>query len=445
MVRRTALRQRLAVADRLLAGADVDVEASVAASAAEATFSLADRHRNAAAHVSCGERTRPSVARGEAEVQPFCFVSDELHERALDPSRTPAPPGEAATSAAGATLPVFQGRSHHFEVTSRAGGCWKRTRGAPPIVRGDDWSAAQLELSRALAQGCLHRHAPSTSAIEARERFRVEACVGPHPRRHCDRHHVPHHPSRALASPESGARISAAPSSPTLPLSPRSKRARPALARLLSFACSPGLRYCNATHSAISPRPVGRLDRPDNAQAGRGEAAEGRRAAALIERETPGSPRLRQSRGTSGRVRRRPPNCVLPTTAGWGQTTADSRARASPTDESRTVGNADLAPRLLARLWNSPPATMSDSATVKRGVRVVRPGGCRRKRERSLVAASYGCWPMNLMSIRSGSQRRLGRPSAVIAGATVTDWTVSVISRRQAAKRFAGSRNFSMS
>ena len=44
------------------------------------------------------------------------------------------------------------------------------------------------------------------------------------------------------------------------------------------------------------------------------------------------------------------------------------------------------------------------------------------------------------MSIRRGSQRRLGRPSAVIAGATVTDSTVSVISRRQAANRFAGSR-----
>ena len=48
-------------------------------------------------------------------------------------------------------------------------------RGAPPIVRGDDWSAAQLELSRALGQGCLHRHAPSPGAIEAGERFRVEA------------------------------------------------------------------------------------------------------------------------------------------------------------------------------------------------------------------------------------------------------------------------------
>ncbi len=49
------------------------------------------------------------------------------------------------------------------------------------------------------------------------------------------------------------------------------------------------------------------------------------------------------------------------------------------------------------------------------------------------------------MSIRRGSQRRLGRPFAVIAGATVTDWTVSVISRRHAARRLAGSRSLSMS
>ena len=72
------------------------------------------------------------------------------------------------------------------------------------------------------------------------------------------------------------------------------------------------------------------------------------------------------------------------------------------------------------------------------------PGVSAEARE-SLLAASYGCWPMNLMSIRRGSQRRLGRPSAVIAGATVTDSTVSVISRRQAARRFAGSGSLSMS
>jgi hypothetical protein len=49
------------------------------------------------------------------------------------------------------------------------------------------------------------------------------------------------------------------------------------------------------------------------------------------------------------------------------------------------------------------------------------------------------------MSIRRGSQRRLERRSAVIAGATVTDSTVSLISRRQAANRFAGSHSLSIS
>ena len=41
--------------------------------------------------------------------------------------------------------------------------------------------------------------------------------------------------------------------------------------------------------------------------------------------------------------------------------------------------------------------------------------------------------------------RRLRRPSAVIAGATVTDSTVLFISRRHAANRLAGSRSLSMS
>ena len=49
------------------------------------------------------------------------------------------------------------------------------------------------------------------------------------------------------------------------------------------------------------------------------------------------------------------------------------------------------------------------------------------------------------MSIRLGSQRRLGRPSAVVGGATMTASTVSVISRRQAANRCAGSRSLSTS
>ena len=54
-------------------------------------------------------------------------------------------------------------------------------RGAPPIVRGDDWSAAQLELSRALGQGCLHGDAPSPSPIEARECFSVKALTAHRP------------------------------------------------------------------------------------------------------------------------------------------------------------------------------------------------------------------------------------------------------------------------
>jgi len=49
----------------------------------------------------------------------------------------------------------------------------------------------------------------------------------------------------------------------------------------------------------------------------------------------------------------------------------------------------------------------------------------------------YGCWPRNLMSIRRGSQRRLGRPSAVIAGATVTDSTVSPITSSSAVVSFS--------
>ena len=58
-----------------------------------------------------------------------------------------------------------------------AASCRSASKRAPPIVRGDDWSAAQLELSRALGQGCLHRHAPSPSPIEARECFRVNAAT----------------------------------------------------------------------------------------------------------------------------------------------------------------------------------------------------------------------------------------------------------------------------
>ena len=78
-------------------------------------------------------------------------------------------------------------------------------------------------------------------------------------------------------------------------------------------------------------------------------------------------------------------------------------------------------------------------------MRVVRPEGVDGSARSRWWRLAYGCWPRNLISIRRGSQRRLGRPSAVIAGATVTDSTVSLISRRQAANRFAGSRSLSMS
>ena len=244
-----------------------------------------------------------------------------------------------------------------------------------------------------------------------------------------------------------------------------------------------------ATRSGVSRGPAGRLHRPDDARAESREADGSRRTAALIGRETPGSPRTeepRRARGDGCLAReRRKPNRATRTAAGalllfWGlrllvrhgwdsraervavpggdhrtvrspQPPADDRrprirgVAPSPTDESRTAGNADLLLRLLARLWNSCPATMSDAATVwQRSASRTTPGVSAGARE-SLLAASHGGWPMNLMSIRRGSQRRLGRPSAVIAGATVTDSTVSVINRRHAARRFAGSDSLSMS
>ena len=75
------------------------------------------------------------------------------------------------------------------------------------------------------------------------------------------------------------------------------------------------------------------------------------------------------------------PSVAFTSTAGW-------RGRASPMDESRTAGNANLELLLLARLWGSCPTTTSDSTTVERVVRVGRPEGCRPKREKSLLAAS---------------------------------------------------------
>jgi hypothetical protein len=85
-------------------------------------------------------------------------------------------------------------------------------------------------------------------------------------------------------------------------------------------------------------------------------------------------------------------------------------------------------------------------------VRAIRPGGGRRNREKSLLAASS--WmlaqeldvdPARVLDVDPARvPEATGRPSAVIAGATVTDSTVSVISRRQAAKCFAGSWSLSM-
>jgi hypothetical protein len=171
---------------------------------------------------------------------------------------------------------------------------------------------------------------------------------------------------------------------------------------------SPGCRDRRerfATRSAVSPRPPGRLHRPDDGQAESREADGSRRTAALIRRETPGSPRLRPLRPPRGRYPRRSRDCGLRTTDG----------SVRPRD-----GRESCAGRTAGR--------MSTEA------REVATGG-----------RPYGCRSRNLTSIRRGSQRRLGRPSGVIAGATVTDSTVSLVSRRQAANRFAGSRSLSIS
>ena len=55
-------------------------------------------------------------------------AADELHERALAHRRhLLAPPAEAAIAAAGATLPIFHGSSHHLELAAAASGCCPRT------------------------------------------------------------------------------------------------------------------------------------------------------------------------------------------------------------------------------------------------------------------------------------------------------------------------------
>jgi len=109
------------------------------------------------------------------------------------------------------------------------------------------------------------------------------------------------------------------------------------------------------------------------------------------------------------------------------------------------VDCAAVAPADPGIVGSVQPTALPDPATVETVVRVGRPDGCRPSARSRCWRLSYGCWSRNVMSIRRGSQRRLGRPSAVIAGATVTDSTVSVISRRHAARRFAGSGSLSMS
>jgi hypothetical protein len=100
-------------------------------------------------------------------------------------------------------------------------------------------------------------------------------------------------------------------------------------------------------------------------------------------------------------------------------------------DEFCNTGEADLFPLFLAVAEVVADATSAPRRAAEL-LPVVRPEGVDKARE-AAGGVPYGCWPRNLMSIRRGSQRRLGRPSAIIAGATVTASTVSVISRRQAA------------
>ena len=77
-------------------------------------------------------------------------------------------------------------------------------------------------------------------------------------------------------------------------------------------------------------------------------------------------------------------------------------------------------------------------------MRVVRPEGATEARE--VAAGRLPTDPGRGPDLDPARVRQAtGRQSAVIAGATVTDSTVSVISRRQAARRFAGSQSLSMS
>ena len=113
-------------------------------------------------------------------------------------------------------------------------------------------------------------------------------------------------------------------------------------------------------------------------------------------------------------------------------------------DESRNAGDADGRLLLLAVAEVVP----DDDVRFRDGRQSCagrRTGECRRKRE-----IRCGRLPLRMLAPEPDVDparvpEATGAPIDVIAGATVTDSTVSLISRRQAARRFAGSRSLSIS
>jgi len=209
---------------------------------------------------------------------------------------------------------------------------------------------------------------------------------------------------------------------------------------------SASARRLTGTAPAVRTAPVGDLAAAPRLRSH--PSARGPGSARPLSFSDPTRAPLLLCHGWDSRAKRVAMTAGEPRIVGSLQLTADdrrlTRRRASPTH--------DLAPPVtptslcwFSRLRKSGQTTMSDSATVERVVRGVRPEGVDRSARSRSCRLSYGCWPRSPMSIRRGSQRRLGRPSAVSAGPTVTDSTVSLISRRQAANRFAGSGSLSIS
>ena len=124
--------------------------------------------------------------------------------------------------------------------------------------------------------------------------------------------------------------------------------------------------------------------------------------------ETPARGEQRDSRATMSL----PPNAEVRDTAG-GVTTAIWQVEQQRGPSRKSLpGWTNLATPVtptsvccFSRLRKLCPTTMSDSATVERVVRVVRPGGVERSARGRRGRLLYGCWPRNLMSIRRGSQR----------------------------------------